>query len=228
LWFSSFVVFQFCGFPVLWKAICYLSTCSLLLILFWQGPPRRSILSMTNSNATVVFETPRLWVGHWHSGLAESALAIYGDPEVTQWIGGVTETGIAGMENRIAWLLARNETLPDCWGSWPTFLKQTNQLVGAMLMKPLPDGEGNFTEEIEVGWHLAPAHWGQGYATEGGRRMIELGFADQNLEQIFAVTGPNNQKSQRVARRLGMKAQGLTDKYYGQTVELFKITSDQC
>jgi ribosomal-protein-alanine N-acetyltransferase len=55
-----------------------------------------------------------------------------------------------------------------------------------------------------------------------------LGFADQNLEQIFAVTGPNNQKSQRVARRLGMKAQGLTDKYYGQTVELFKITSDQC
>lgn len=91
-------------------------------------------------------------------------------------------------------------------------------------MKPLPDGGGDFTEEIEVGWHLARAHWGRGYATEGGQRMIELGFAHQNLQQVYAVTGPNNHKSQQVARRLGMKPQGLTDKYYGQTVDLFKIT----
>ena len=112
-------------------------------------------------------------------------------------------------------------------GELAAFLKQTNQLVGAMLMKPLPDGDGNFTEEIEVGWHLAQMHWGNGYATEGGRKMIELGFAVQNLEQIYAVTGPDNLKSQKVARRLGMKPQGQTDKYYGQTVDLFKITIDE-
>ncbi|MDA7884945.1 GNAT family N-acetyltransferase [bacterium] len=182
---------------------------------------------MDNSNPSVVFETQRLWMGHWYSGLAASALEIYGDPEVTQWIGGQTETCIAGMEGRIAGLVQRNKKLPDCWGSWPAFLKQTNQLVGAMLMKPLPDERGDFTKEIEVGWHLAQAYWGQGYATEGGRKMVELGFAQQNLQQIYAVTGPNNHKSQEVALRLGMKHQGLTDKYYGQTVDLFKITSDE-
>ena len=65
---------------------------------------------------------------------------------------------------------------------------------------------------------------GRGYATEGGQRMIELGFAHPNLQQVYAVTGPNNHKSQQVASRLGMKPQGLTNKYYGQTVDLFKIT----
>ena len=112
-------------------------------------------------------------------------------------------------------------------GELAGFLKQTNQLVGAMLMKPLPDGEGDFTEEIEVGWHLAQAHWGNGYATEGGQKMLELGFTIQNLQQIYAVTGLENQKSQSVACRLGMKLQGRTDKYYGQTVDLFKITLDE-
>lgn len=182
---------------------------------------------MGNVSSTVVFETTRLWVGHWHPKLAVPAMEIYGDPEVTRWIGGQTEICVAGMERRIAELLQRNRKLPDAWGSWPAFLKQTNQLVGAMLMKPLPDGDGNFTEEIEVGWHLAQMHWGNGYATEGGRKMIELGFAVQNLEQIYAVTGPDNLKSQKVARRLGMKPQGQTDKYYGQTVDLFKITIDE-
>ncbi len=182
---------------------------------------------MDNLNSSVVFETQRLWVGNWHSGLAAAALEIYGDPEVTQWIGGQTETCLTGMEERIAGLVQRNQKLPNAWGSWPAFLKRTNQLVGAMLMKPLPDGDGNFTEEIEVGWHLAQAHWSKGYATEGGWKMIELAFVVQDLQQIYAVTGPDNLRSQKVARRLGMKPQGLTDKYYGQTVDLFKITREE-
>ena len=166
-------------------------------------------------------------MGHWHSKLAVTAMGIYGDPEVTRWIGGRTEACVDGMKRRISELLQRNRKLPDVWGSWPAFLKQTNQLVGAMLMKPLPDGDGNFTEEIEVGWHLAQMHWGNGYATEGGRKMVELGFAVQNLKQIYAVTGPDNLKFQKVALRLGMKPQGQTDKYYGQTVDLFKITVEE-
>jgi hypothetical protein len=108
----------------------------------------------------VVFETNRLWVGRWHSGFAESEVEIYGDPEVTQWTGGQTETPAAGMEERIAGLVKRNQKSFKVWGSWPAFLKHTNQLVVAMLMKPLPGEGGNFTEEIEGGWHLARAHWG--------------------------------------------------------------------
>jgi len=87
----------------------------------------------------------------------------------------------------------------------------------------LPDADGNFTPDIEIGWHLGRAHWGNGYATEGGRRMIEIAFNDLNLHELSAVTGLENSKSQNVATRLGLQYMGETDAYYGQTVSLFKI-----
>ena len=124
-------------------------------------------------------------------------------------------------------VVAKESQTPGCMGELASFLKTDQPISWCDVNETVPDGDGNFTEEIEVGWHLAQMHWGNGYATEGGRKMIELGFAVQNLEQIYAVTGPDNLKSQKVARRLGMKPQGQTDKYYGQTVDLFKITIDE-
>jgi len=174
-----------------------------------------------------VFETERLVVGRWNVELAEPAFEIYGDSQVTQWIGGVTETSLDSMRERIAALIERNEKWPDHWGSWPAFSKSSRQLVGAMLMKPLPDADGNFTPDIEIGWHLGKAHWGNGYATEGGKKMIEIAFCDLKVNELSAVTSPDNQRSQNVALRLGMQHIGQTDAYYGQTVELFKITKDE-
>jgi ribosomal-protein-alanine N-acetyltransferase len=174
-----------------------------------------------------VFETERLFCGRWHPDLAEPAFAIYGDPDVTQWIGGVTEDSIETMRARIESLIERNSSWPAHWGSWPTFLKDTRELVGAMLMKPLPDADGNCTPDIEIGWHLGRAHWGNGYATEGGRRMIEIAFHELGIRELSAVTAPDNVRSQSVARRLGMMHVGQTDAYYGQTVELFKIINSE-
>jgi RimJ/RimL family protein N-acetyltransferase len=173
-----------------------------------------------------VFETERLVIGRWDLELAEPAFEIYGDPDVTQWIGGVTETSLDSMRERIGALIERNKKWPDHWGSWPTFSKATRELVGTMLMKPLPDADGNFTPDIEIGWHLGKAHWGNGYATEGGRKMIEIAFGELGIKELSAVTGLDNVRSQKVARRLGLQHIGQTDAYYGQTVELFKIFND--
>ena len=174
-----------------------------------------------------VFETDRLFVGRWHLDLADQAIAIYGDPEVTKWIGGVCEETIDSMQRRIDSLIARNSKWPAQWGSWPVFTKESRNLVGTMLMKPLPDAEGNFTPDIEIGWHLGRAYWGQGFATEGGRRMIEIAFKDLGVGELSAVTGIDNVRSQSVALRLGMVHVGQTDAYYGQTLELFKIRNKE-
>lgn len=172
-----------------------------------------------------VFETDRMTIGRWHPDLAEQAFEIYGDPEVAQWIGGMAEKSVESMRSRLGELIERNSKWPDCWGSWPAFLTQTRDLMGALLMKPLPDENGDFTPDIEIGWHLARSYWGNGYATEGGRKMINIAFNDLGLTELSAVTNPENTRSQNVARRLGMAYQGRTEAYYGQTVDLFKITS---
>ena len=146
---------------------------------------------------------------------------------MTQWIGGVTEDSLETMRARIDSLIERNKKWPSYWGSWPTFVKETRELIGALLMKPLPDADGNFTPDIEIGWHLARVHWGNGYATEGGRKMIEIAFDNLGIAELSAVTAPGNDRSQNVARRLGMSHLGQTDAYYGQTVELFKIMNSE-
>ena len=100
---------------------------------------------------------------------------------------------------------------------------ETDQMVGTALIKNLPDAEKNFTEDIEIGWHLAYDFWGQGLATEFGRELIRIGFEDAACSVIYAVTDLENYPSQAVCKRLGMDHVGQTEKYYGQRLELFQI-----
>jgi RimJ/RimL family protein N-acetyltransferase len=58
---------------------------------------------------------------------------------------------------------------------------------------------------IEVGWRLARAHWGRGYATEAAQAWLAWGFATLEPAEIVAFTVPDNHRSQAVMRRLGMR-----------------------
>jgi RimJ/RimL family protein N-acetyltransferase len=68
-----------------------------------------------------------------------------------------------------------------------------------------------FTPAVEVGWRLAAEHWGRGYATEGARRVLEVGFEQLQLEQIVSITMPANQRSRRVMEKLGMQRSPADD-----------------
>src|SRR4051812_40125854 len=60
-----------------------------------------------------------------------------------------------------------------------------------------------FAPAVEAAWRLAPAYWGQGYATEAARAAIEDGFSRLDLAEIVAFTVPANEASQNVMLRLG-------------------------
>ena len=51
-------------------------------------------------------------------------------------------------------------------------------------------------------WALAPHAWGKGYATEVGRAALQVAFA-QGAQKVCSVILPDNQRSIRVAQRLG-------------------------
>jgi ribosomal-protein-alanine N-acetyltransferase len=57
---------------------------------------------------------------------------------------------------------------------------------------------------VEIGWRLARAHWGKGYAAEAARAALDFGFAELRLDRIFAFTVPANERSRRVMERIGM------------------------
>jgi len=61
-----------------------------------------------------------------------------------------------------------------------------------------------FTPTIEVGWLLPREHWGNGYATEGGRAALDYAFTTMKLAEVVALTAASNISFQRVMQRLGM------------------------
>ncbi len=62
-----------------------------------------------------------------------------------------------------------------------------------------------FAPAIEIGWRLARAHWGRGYAPEAAAEALRFGFEDAGADEIVSYTVPGNDRSQRVMVKLGME-----------------------
>lgn len=59
-------------------------------------------------------------------------------------------------------------------------------------------------ETIEIGWRLAPEHWGKGYVTEAAEALFRHGFEEMALDRIVSFAVWNNERSTGVMRRIGM------------------------
>ena len=57
----------------------------------------------------------------------------------------------------------------------------------------------------EVGWGIARAAWGKGYATEGARAAMDFAVETLGWSEVIHSINPGNIASQNVARRLGSK-----------------------
>ena len=73
--------------------------------------------------------------------------------------------------------------------------------VGEVMLRYLSEGE----RTGELGWTVHPAHQGRGYATEGARAFMRLGFERLDLHRITASCDARNEASVRVMERLGMR-----------------------
>ncbi|MBP7003599.1 MAG: GNAT family N-acetyltransferase [Amaricoccus sp.] len=81
-------------------------------------------------------------------------------------------------------------------------------------------GAGALQPCVEVGWRLARAHWGQGYATEAGRGWLDHGFRALGLAEVVAFTDAGNAASLAVMRRLGMRRDAGRDFVHPRAPEL--------
>ncbi|MFC9331951.1 GNAT family N-acetyltransferase [Kitasatospora sp. NPDC057015] len=91
-------------------------------------------------------------------------------------------------------------------------------VVGGLGIRLSPPYE----DDLEMSWQVAPEAWGQGYATEGGRALIAWAFT-QDAEELFAVARPTNVHAIAMAKRLGMEWVGETTKYYGLSLQVYRV-----
>ena len=85
------------------------------------------------------------------------------------------------------------------FGQWTLWRGDEEGPIGFCGVRFIED-----SPEIELLYGLAPAHWGQGLATEASRGVLAYGFQTLGLERILARADEANRASIRVMQRLGM------------------------
>lgn len=119
-----------------------------------------------------------------------------------------------------------SDQLNDETGFWAILGKQTQELMGGILLRKLFDINENPTSNYEIGWHIHQEAWGKGYATEAALKIMDYSFHSLNLPALVAVIDPKNTASLKVAKKLGMTSLGITDNYYNRGQELFYRKSE--
>jgi RimJ/RimL family protein N-acetyltransferase len=174
----------------------------------------------------VIGETQRLVVREWTAGRGDvdRSYDTYRREEVTKWLGNPhpltdPQQALTAVNRR----LAMYEEHQGSYGVWAVERKDDGVVAGSVLLVPLPEpSDGSPDEgEVEIGWHLHPDSWGHGYATEAAKVVLAHGFR-LGLDEILAIVKPDNEPSLAVARRLGMRHTGRTNRWYGIEAELFR------
>lgn len=173
-----------------------------------------------------LLRTPRLLLRPWEESDLPAFFDIYSREEVARWLGPKPRRAVASpdeaRDRMIRWR-AREADLDRPLGLWaivPLAGATPAVPVGTALLLPLTDASGP-TGVTEIGWHLHPQHQGQGLATESARALLAAA-QDAGLDQILALTDPDNVPSQAVATRLGLHDDGVTDRWFGLTLRQFR------
>jgi RimJ/RimL family protein N-acetyltransferase len=174
-----------------------------------------------------LLRTDRLLLRHWHESDLAAFFDLYSRDDVTRWLGPHPRRPLAAREDardRLRKWQARERELSPPVGLWAIVPligePQPAQPAGTLLLMPLSDARGP-TDLVEVGWHLHPAHQGQGLATEAARAILALA-GKAGIDQVLALTDLDNAASQRVAARLGLRDEGVTDRWFGLTTRQYR------
>ena len=95
--------------------------------------------------------------------------------------------------------------------NWLVELKDTHELIGNISTVRIARKHGN----CELGYCYGSRYWGQGYATEALRRIIDFLLDDCHFHLVEARHSASNPASGRVMQKSGMHLDGiLPDRQY--------------
>lgn len=146
-----------------------------------------------------MIETERLVLRRWEERDREPFHAMSIDARVMATLGPLlsrTESDVA-IDRMNAVLDAHRMTF------WAIERRADDAFLGFCGLKPGAEGtpiEG----DVEIGWRLAHAFWGKGYAREAAQASLDWGWSNLDAPAIAAITTPGNVRSWGLMERLGM------------------------
>jgi RimJ/RimL family protein N-acetyltransferase len=157
---------------------------------------------MTRSSHGVFLETERLSLRRFTHDDVDNLVELDSDPQVMRYITGGRATPREEIEHQELPAFLRTYGRNDGFGFWAAVEKSTGTFLGWFHLRPPADGP---PDEPELGYRLRRAAWGNGYASEGSRALVEKAFADLGARRVWAETMAVNVASRRVMEKAGLR-----------------------
>lgn len=142
-------------------------------------------------------ETERLILKPASINDLEKYLEMDMDAEVTRYLPGVFDASEAHRSILEESILGPHER---GLGYWSIFLKNNPSIFLGWISLTYDTDD----TKIEIGWRLNRSAWGKGCATEAARAIVTYAFKTVGLECIYAYVDFRNERSIKVAKKLGL------------------------
>ncbi|NTW42737.1 MAG: GNAT family N-acetyltransferase [Cellulomonadaceae bacterium] len=146
--------------------------------------------------------TERLLLRDFSEADLDAVHAYAGDPEVCRYVDWGPNT-LAQSRSFINEMVAARADERRTSITWA--VTTAGRLVGACSVTTTSEQH----RRGALGYVLARAHWGQGYATEAASAVLRFAHDELGLDRVEATCRPANIASQRVLTRIGMQQEGL-------------------
>ena len=176
--------------------------------------------------AAVALRTERLLLRSWREGDRAPFAAMNADPRVMEHFPRIStrEESDAGFDRIVARMKQQG------FGLWAVEVPGVAPFIGFVGLNPADAVLGR--PVLEIGWRLVAEHWGQGYATEGGRVSLAHAFDALGQDEVVSFTTTGNQRSRHVMEKLGLSRRpeddfdhpGVDPSWSGRRHALYRIT----
>jgi RimJ/RimL family protein N-acetyltransferase len=144
--------------------------------------------------------TDRLLLREWRDEDRELFATMNADPVVMEYF----VSPLSRLQSDSLVDVFRDEFADKGFCPWAVELRDTDTFIGFVGLHTVSD-KMTFAPAVEVGWRLAKAYWGLGYASEAGAASLHFAFQTLQLDEVVSFTSVINIRSQRVMTRIGMK-----------------------
>ncbi|MFC9331599.1 GNAT family N-acetyltransferase [Kitasatospora sp. NPDC057015] len=153
---------------------------------------------------TVILTTDRLVLRGFTADDVDRLTQLDADPAVMRHLTGGIATPRAVVEREVLpRLLGYQERHGAPLGYAAAEERAGGAFVGWFEFRPVD--EDRPLDEVELGYRLHRRAWGRGYATEGARALLRLGFEELGVRRVTATTMAVNTRSRRVLEKAGLR-----------------------
>jgi RimJ/RimL family protein N-acetyltransferase len=149
----------------------------------------------------IILETPRLILRQFTEDDEGNLFDLNSDPEVMRYLTGGKPTPREEIRDQIIPFHHAVYDRFDRLGTWAVESAATTEFLGWFHFRP---GPGTDITNVDLGYRLRRSAWNKGYATEGSRALISMGFTDLGVQRVFAHTLTVNAASRHVMEKCGL------------------------